>query len=97
MKYNSSGFTIVNTNLIASPHNEELNYYQNYHKSSYDVYVDLVNFKQIGINEKYVVEQTPIGYSMSKAIYSGIDNKIGHRLIDEEEDEKQSIITSYQK
>lgn len=91
-EYNSSGFAIANTNLIASPHNEELEPYKNYHESDYDVYVDLVNAKPKGINEKYVVKQTPVGYSMSKAIYSGIDNKIGHRLIDEEEDEKQSII-----
>lgn len=72
-KYNSSGFTIANTNLIASSHNENLKPYKNYHESDYDVYVDLVNAKPKGINEKYVVKQTPIGYPMLRAIYSGIN------------------------
>ena len=91
-KYNSSGFVIANTNLIASPHNEELEPYKNYHKADYDVYVDLVNAKPKGINEKYVVKQTPIGYPMLQTIYSGINNKREHKLINDIEDEKQSII-----
>ena len=92
MKYNSSGFTIANTNLIASSHNENLKPYKNYHESDYDIYVDLVNAKPKGINEKYVVKQTPVGYPMLQTIYSGMNNKRGHKLINEVEDEKQSII-----
>ena len=52
----------------------------------------MVNAKPKGINEKYVVKQTPVGYPMLQTIYSGMNNKRGHKLINEVEDEKQSII-----
>lgn len=67
--YNTSGFKIANTNLMASRYESEQNHYiydttlnpmKNYHKSNYYVYVDLANPKPKQKDDGYVTCKTPI-------------------------------------
>ena len=88
-KYNTSGFKIINTNLMAAPYEistkptkhenaHNLNPAKNYHKDNYYVYVDLVNSKPKGINNDYLTCKTPINTQTMK--FSQAKNNSNHKM-----------------